>query len=270
MMNKNQRKSKNLKRNEMNRYIIKFTKSGLLFLVSAFLMSFSLQAQQYNSLYWMQGIPQSSYSNPGLQPRPNFYLGIPGASSVYFGFANTGFAVKDFLKKETNGSLFIDDQGLLSALDKRNYLQSDLQVEALAFGFRSKRDYFSFNATVKYDIRFGYPKDLMHLLIEGNDSFLQRNEPADLGGLSINTMLYSEFGLGYSRKWTDELTAGLRLKALMGLGVVNFEKSDLTLTTQQNTYGLLTNADLLPACLSFYPPLILWVIRMTIIMILTL
>lgn len=235
----------NSKENNMNKIFTIVLKSRLHLLIILLIVSSKVNAQQYNTLYWMQGIPQSSYSNPGLQPQAGFYLGLPGVSSNYFGLINSGFAPMDILKKDDSGYLYIDDDGFLSKLDDRNYLLGELQLDLFGLGFRSGNDYFSLNITHKVNGRMGYPGDLMTLLFKGNDHFMQQNIPADLTGLGIDFMQYHEIGLGYSRKWTDELTAGLRAKALMGLASVNFVRSDLSLVTQPDTYALLLNSDFL-------------------------
>jgi hypothetical protein len=235
----------NLKKKAMNQSYLSKSSFRLFFLILIFIPAALVHAQQYNTLYWMQGIPQASYSNPGLQPIAGFYLGLPGISSDYIGLINTGFEPMDILKKNTDGSLYIDDESFLSSLNSKNYFLGEVQVDLLGFGFRSRRDYFSLNVTHKIGGNVGYPGDLMTLLLRGNDHFLQQTIPADLAGLAINVAQYNELGFGYSRKWTDELTAGLRAKVLFGLANVNFERSELSLTTDINDYGLLLKTDLL-------------------------
>jgi hypothetical protein len=216
----------------------------LVILMFVILSTNTLFAQQYGSLYWMQGIPQSSYSNPGIQPKPGLYIGLPAASSIYFGLDNSGFAISNVLKKNPDGSLFIDDLSLLSSLNEKNFILSEYQHEILGFGFRSGRDYISFNFTNKVGVSVGYPHDLLALAIRGNDYFLEQNLPANLSGLRADVNHYHEIGIGYSRNWTDAFTAGIRFKTLFGLGNANFTRSELTLTTQPETYALQLQSDL--------------------------
>ncbi len=204
------------------------------------------KAQQYQTLYWMQGIPQSSYSNPALQPLPNYYVGLPGLSSVYTGFYNTGFAVKDLLRQNPDGSLYIDDQNMLSKLKTRNYFIADMNLDILSFGFRFQDiNYLSFNISERIETRFGYSRDFMRLLIEGNDGFRQEGVAAQIGSPSFDFTHFREFGVGFSRKWTDELTAGVRAKVLQGMSNINFEKTELSLFTGPDNYELLLNTNLL-------------------------
>ncbi|MBW6481263.1 MAG: hypothetical protein K0B37_17690, partial [Bacteroidales bacterium] len=237
----------------MNPHIRKTSRLIVLVFIMVFSGIFNpAKAQLYNTIYWMQGIPQASYSNPALQPDPGFYLGIPGASSLYLGLNHNGFAPQDLIKKNENGeSFYIDEQSMLNKLDRNNFLSFDFQADILGFGFRSKKDYFSFNITEKVGTRFGYTRDFMRLLADGNDYFLQQSIqqgeeiPAELGRISLDAIHYREFGIGYSRQWNNWLTAGIRAKALQGMGNLYFEKTDLKFTTRENNYELLLNADLL-------------------------
>lgn len=215
------------------------------FLLGITALSSALRAQQYNTLYGMKGIPQSLYSNPALQPHAGFYLGMPGASSIYTAFNNSGFAPQDVLKKRPDGTLYIDDQGMLNALNTKNFIQADFQHELLAFGFRSKKDYYSFNISTKTAGRFDYPKDFMLLMVNGNDYFQENDLPTNLNGLKINAQAYTELGMGYSRHWTESLTAGFRAKILLGHATMGLAKSNLQLITNPETYELQIKADLL-------------------------
>ncbi|TVQ10768.1 MAG: hypothetical protein EA361_13435 [Bacteroidetes bacterium] len=230
----------------MKKHIHSYTGALLLAAAMIVLASGAAKAQQYHTIYWMQGIPQSSYSNPGLQPLPNYYVGFPGLSSVYSGFYNSGFAVKDLLRQNADGSLYIDDQNMLSKLKNRNYFIVDMNLDILSFGFRYKDiNYLSFNISERVETRFGYSKDFMRLLIEGNDGFRQEGVAAQIGSPSFDVSHFREYGVGFSRKWTNELTAGVRAKVLQGMSNINFKKTDLSLFTGPDNYELLLNTNLL-------------------------
>lgn len=230
----------------MTNHIRSYFTAALLLATLILLSAGTGKAQQYQTLYWMQGIPQSSYANPALQPLPNYYVGFPGLSSVYSGFYNTGFAVKDLLRQNADGSLYIDDQNMLSKLKNRNFLVSDINLDILSFGFRFQDiNYFSFNISERVETRFGYSRDFMRLIIEGNDGFRQEGVAAQIGSPSFDFSHFREFGVGFSRKWTDELTAGVRAKVLQGMSNINFEKTELSLFTGPDNYELLLNTNLL-------------------------
>jgi len=205
----------------------------------------SLNAQQYYTLYWMQGIPQSMQSNPALQPNVNFYLGFPAASSVYAGAFHTGFALQDLIKRnEMTETFYVNEQSMLSTLKDRNFLTAEYSHEWLTFGFRSGKNYYSLNVSDHISGRFAYPKDLMYLLLEGNYYFVQEDRPADFGGLSMDMLHYRELGLSFSRNWSDHLSAGIRAKFLQGQANVSFNESVLDITTQPSFFELFLESDL--------------------------
>ena len=200
-------------------------------------------AQNDVSIHLLQSVPQAIYTNPSFTPQAKFYIGFPALSSFYFGLSHSGFAYKDVVKKRADDSLYLDLNNMLDKMGKKNYLSLNLNEELLAFGFRVKKNYFSFSATEKVSARLTYPKDLFSLLWKGNTQFL--GTAADFSGIGLNLTHYREYALGMSRQITDKLTVGLRVKALFGMANVYTEKSDITLTTDPNTYDLTANSNII-------------------------
>ncbi|NLM92882.1 MAG: hypothetical protein GX168_08050 [Bacteroidales bacterium] len=225
----------------MKRYL--FTLALPLILI--FLAQGKSYGQYYNTLYWLQGIPQSTYSNPALMPQASIFIGMPGLSSIYAGVGNSGFALRDILRKDGNDEFYWDEDHLLSKLGKHEYMDGDASLEVLSFGFRAKRNYLTFSLTDHAGARFGYPHDFLLLLFKGNDQFMQENRPGNFDGLGFDYAHYREYAMSFSREITDRFYAGIRLKALHGLSSVWFERSDLSLKTAPDTYDLLLDAKLL-------------------------
>lgn len=201
--------------------------------------------QHYNTIYWLQGIPQASYSNPALMPQARSYVGMPGLSSIYAGAGHSGFAVRDLLRKDALDNFYWDFDNMLGKLKDKNKFAMDAQIDILGFGFRANRSYLSFNITEKVMTRFSYPKDLMILLFKGNDQFRVDGRAGDFSGLGIGFAHYREFGMSYAREFGEKFTAGIRLKALQGMAGMEFERSNINLVTDPENFDLLVNADLL-------------------------
>lgn len=201
--------------------------------------------QQYNTIYWLQGIPQASYSNPALMPQPRFYFGMPAISSVYGGAGNSGFAFRDLLRKDALDNFYWDVDYMLGRLKNQNILDMNVQADILSFGFRAKQAYLSFNISEKLTTRLAYPKDLITLMANGNDYFREAGRPGNFSGLGVDFAHYREFGLSYARQFGDRISAGIRLKALQGMAVIGFEQSNIQMVTDPINYNLLVNADLL-------------------------
>ena len=225
----------------MKRYLLKL--APVLFLI--FLFQGKSHAQYYNTLYWLQGIPQSTYSNPALMPQPRFFFGMPAVSSIYAGAGNSGFALQDILRKNNNDEFYWDEDYMLSKLGKHEYTDGNASLELFAFGFLTKQNYLTFSITEHTGTRFGYPQDFLYLLLKGNDYFLQENRPGDFSDMRLDFTHYREFAMSFSREITEQFSAGIRVKALQGLSGIWFERSDLSLNTAPDNYNLLLNANLL-------------------------
>lgn len=191
-------------------YINIFT--GILFLLG---LSDAVFSQNDFSIYHLQSIPQSNYSNPALMPECKVHFGFPALSSFYFGFGNGGFNINDAFYNRPDDSVGINLDKVVNKLGKRNYLSVKTQLEFLSFGFKVKQNYFSFSANEKIAFRFGYPRDFMSLLWRGNSQFI--GDKADFRGLGVDAIHYREFATGYARTINDKFTVGGRAKLLFGL-----------------------------------------------------
>ncbi|HAN18873.1 MAG: hypothetical protein A2X13_07760 [Bacteroidetes bacterium GWC2_33_15] len=181
------------------------------------------RAQNSQTLYYMNRIPQSTLMNPAIQPTCNFFLGLPVVSSIQMGAGNNQLALTDVIMKHpVNDSLItflhpdaeFDKSDFLGKLDENNFFFEDFQTDLLSFGFRVNTWYFSFNLSEKMSLSINYPKDLLVLALEGNESFM--NQTADLSMLGVNMLFYREYGLGVSKQINPNLTIGIRGKVLFG------------------------------------------------------
>jgi hypothetical protein len=126
-----------------------------------------LLAQQSNSMFFMDGIPQSNQLNPAIQPRCNVYVGLPGLSSLEINGGNSAISFSDVFHKGTGvrDSLVwpIYSQAtktkFLSNFSEVNYVNSDFRNDGISFGFRIKNTYLSFSASDRYEMYGFIPKD---------------------------------------------------------------------------------------------------------------
>jgi hypothetical protein len=218
-------------------------KNYLLTLTICLFASFTSLAQQDLTLFNFNDIPQSSYSNPANQFNGKFFLGLPGISSSYYSVSNSGFAYSDFIKKDGD-SLRIDFNSMIGELEEKNFLSFNTKVDLISFGFKlGERTQIMFNATENINLRFNYSRDLVTFIHKGNLAFQDNRANFDGTGFSAN--YYREYGVGISHQFGDRLRAGVRLKYLYGIANLDSKKSDLTLSTDPNTYALTSNADVL-------------------------
>ena len=209
----------------------------IIFITLYIFFSNTLVSQQALSIYHLQSIPQSSYSNPALIPECKWYFGFPALSSIYFDFGNSGFNINDALYNRADDTIGIDIDNVVNKLGKRNYFSLKTQIELINFGFKVKKNYFSFSANEKFTFRFGYPRDLVSLAWNGNSQFI--GDKADFKGLSVNAIHYREFALGYARDLNNKFTIGGRAKLLFGMANIwTNGKSKADLQVADSSYYL--------------------------------
>ncbi|MES2591287.1 MAG: DUF5723 family protein [Bacteroidota bacterium] len=199
-----------------------------------------LSAQQNLTMYNMEAIPQRMYVNPALTPSYKVFIGFPVLASPYLNFSNSGFKYSD-LVKHRGDSLYVDYDNMLSKLSKNNYISASIKIDLLAFGFRLKKNYFSFNATEKVDFRFRYPKGFMDFIWKGNGGLLGEEVKFNFG---VNFSHYREYAIGFSREINEKLTVGGKLKYLYGMENVWTERADVSLTTDPAYYAITAKSDI--------------------------
>lgn len=225
----------------MSKKIYKFILVSLIYFL--FISENQSFAQDGNTIYFMQNIPQSSFSNPALMPNCKFYLGLPGISSLQFNLDNSGFSYNDVFTRRADDSLIIDKDKLLGALSDKNKLSYDMSEQIFAMGFRAKRSYFSLSVNSKISANFNYTKDFMTFLLKGNAEFIGKD--IDLSGSKLEANTYSEIALGYAREFGKKFTFGMRVKYLVGAVNVYTERSDIKIYTDPNTYDIRATSDVL-------------------------
>jgi hypothetical protein len=168
---------------------MKLNKSYIIIILFTFytFLSESVCAQDPQTLYYMNSVPQSIFMNPAMQPKYNVYVGLPGISSIQLEAGNNQLYLKDIIMKSpTEDSLItflhpdaeFNTSDFLDKLDENNFFYESFSTDLLSFGFRANSWYFSFNISEKSLTSINYPKDLAVLALEGNYSFI--NETADL------------------------------------------------------------------------------------------
>src|SRR6056297_1745020 len=212
----------------------------LFIIVIISLASFSANAQQGNTMYYIDNVPQSNELNPARQHRCKVHLGCPALSQIYFTGENTGFTYNDIVQSVPGNNdeivLFLNEQGIgkdefLSDLPKVGYASVEASSRMASLGLRLDRYYFTFNINQKFFGRFSYPKEYFSLLLEGNVVDGQY-QSYDLSNLAVDIKSYREYALGVSEQINDQWNFGVRLKILFGQFNFNLENNSKLQTTQ--------------------------------------
>lgn len=197
-------------------------------------ISCGVWGQQINTLYFMKNIEERSEYNPAFQPINNVYWDLPITPNYRFEIGNNSVSFnKIIFNQKVNGIdstiTFLhpaaDKGDFLKALKDNTRVYSQSTFNIIGFGFRVKKNYFTFNMSQKSSTGIYIPKDFFRLAMYGTDSVISKSFNLDKFGL--NSTLYSEIALGYSRKINDKLTLGITLKYLMGQANVSTDISKL-------------------------------------------
>ena len=207
-----------------------------------FLLINAAKAQQDFLMYNMNEIPQSSYSNPSNQFNGKVFVGLPILSSNYYSVSNSGFAYSDAVKKDGD-SLLLDFKSLIKELEDESFTSFNTKIDLLSIGFQlGKRTQISVNVTENINVRFNYTKDFIRFVYEGNGAF--EDNTANFENIGIAANYYREYGLNVSHQFTNKLRLGTRLKYLYGIANIYSEKTDLSLSTDPNTFAPISSANL--------------------------
>jgi len=214
----------------INDRIYRFT--FLLLLVMTFLVR--LEAQQNNTLYYMDRIPQSNQLNPATQPKCGFYIGLPGLSSLEINAGNTAVGFNDiYLYKPLTDSLYFrplqsdkDRTEFLGKLKKNNYVFSDARLDWLSFGFRLNENYLSFSAADRVEVKGNLPYDLIDFGINFNQTTTGK-KTFNFEGLGLNATWFREYSIGISREINERLSFGIRGKLLFGKANISTKSSNI-------------------------------------------
>ncbi|MBU8892001.1 MAG: hypothetical protein KOO66_04435 [Bacteroidales bacterium] len=223
----------------------------IFFTVTCFVIILgSVNAQDSQTLYYMNRVPQATMMNPAMQPACNFFLGLPVVSSLQLDVGNNRLALTDIIMKHpTQDSLItflhpdatVNTIDFLNKLGENNFFYEDFRTDLLSFGFRLDSWYFSFNLSERLSSSINYPKDLMELALEGNSQFINTN--ADLSYLGINSSFYREYGLGISKEINQNLSVGIRVKVLFGHANITSDYNENSFTMYSSRDSIYLNAD---------------------------
>lgn len=230
-----------------------------IYIILIFVLGQQLMAQQNNTMYFMESLPQVKWMNPAVQNECKIHIGgalIPVTGQVllpmHLNYGNNSFALKDMLQYNSDldslilpGFKGFDWDHFDGKLKEVNYITQEFHLNLLSFGFKHKTWYFGLDINEKFESRFSFNKDLITFAKEGNGkTFL--DETANLGDLGITATSYTEIALSASKAINDKLTIGVSAKLLMGRMNVWTEKSVLDITTNNNdNYPMTVDADVL-------------------------
>lgn len=171
----------------------------------------------------MKNIEIRSEYNPAFQPIENLYFELPITPNFRFELGNNSLNFNDVIfNQKINGVdstiTFLHPKAnkndFYKKLHSTTRISNDFRVNLFGFGFRVKKNYFTFNIAQRTSTSIYLPKDLFKLLLFGTDTL--GTTSYNLNKSAMNSTVYSEIAFGYSRKINDKLTLGATFKYLIG------------------------------------------------------
>lgn len=194
-------------------------KKLLLFFLMISNVSLFLMAQQVNTLYFMDEVPIRHFMNPSFQPASDYYVSLPVVGFMKLSVGNNSLSLKDIIYNVNGQTVsFLHPQGdiplFYNTLKSNTLIYTDLQTNLLSFGLRSGTSYWTFSLTEKADGSVNIPKELFRTALFGTPD--PQNNSFDFTKLDGDVSIYTETGLGYSKKLNDKWIVGGKLKLLIG------------------------------------------------------
>jgi outer membrane protein OmpA-like peptidoglycan-associated protein len=199
-----------------------------------FFLTFHFQvfSQMEHLLMNMDYVPQSSFANPAIKPKTKFHFGV----GMYGGTA-LPLSYNDIVSKKTNDTVYINGNNILNNLNQNNFFQGGF-IPDITLGVGIKKGYFMVGVRENVSINVSAPYDIFEFLIKGNATAAKIGQEQKIGDFRISAMHYREYFASGSYQILPKWQVGLRLKYLVGFENISTQKSDISITTDPNTYAM--------------------------------
>jgi hypothetical protein len=202
-------------------------------------ISSNAYAQNSQVLYFMN-LPQNHLINPALRPSSSVYIGLPVISGINLNVNNNYVNFSDIIiKGQPKDSLIsflhpdYNTDKFLSRINDRNFLETETMIQLFGVGFSLGRDsYFFLDINERIEGNVVLPGDLFRLALKGNKEFVGKT--IDFSSMRGDLKYYREFGVGFSRNFTDRLRIGIKGKLLFGLAAVSIDNKSLGITVNED------------------------------------
>lgn len=229
----------------MKTYIIK---GIILFLLLSAAQPFF--AQSLRSAYFLEATPYRHQLNPAFMGVRN-YVAIPVLGNLNIG-VQSNIGLSDFIYdyNDPNGKYdyttfmnsSVSRDEFLGKIHKKNRVDMNLSMPVISFGFHK---FNGFN-TMEINLRSNTSVNMPYALFDFMKSGLHRAEGShyQIKDFGIRTNNYVEMALGHSRKITEKLTVGAKVKFLFGMANIEakFDRMDIYLS--QNKWEISANGSL--------------------------
>ncbi|MBK6265814.1 hypothetical protein JKA74_12290 [Marivirga sp. S37H4] len=178
-------------------------------------------------------LPQANSLNPAMLPDYKFSLGLPGLSGLHFNGGNNFTSLKLITSKDAEGNMPVDE--IFGGLRRNNRATGSVNLNVFHLGIRGEQSYTAFSINTRAFARASIPKSLLGLPYYGNASSEFEDGIMDFKRFSVKSMAFTEVALSHGREILgDKMTAGIRLKYLMGHAYADMPGMDASIRTYGN------------------------------------
>ena len=211
------------------------------FLLVAFVASFTVaSAQLLRSGYFVDGNVMRYRLNPALvSTRGHVSLPVLGGVNVN-AVGNVGmgnFIYKSAMNSDKlvtfmHPSVEADD--FLSALEDDNRIALDMDLTLLSAAFHAWGGFNSVDLTVRSMSALSLPYDMLRFMkVSGDGEY-------NFSDLNLHTRNFADLSIGHSRKFTESLTVGARLKFLFGLAYADAVFDNMRLVADASRWEVMS------------------------------
>jgi outer membrane protein OmpA-like peptidoglycan-associated protein len=181
--------------------------------ISLLVLLGSVNAQTNLTFYNFRSVGQTNFLNPAINSKQAFTLGLVDSyNHLYL----PGITAYDIYRKDETANQTLDKILTNDAYNLKN-IQIYNEVNPLFFGFRVKRNYFSFGIQNTLNHNFGFSKDLLTMLYFGNANATNTfGKDVSISDIELRVSAYSSLYVSYARDINEKLTLGIKGKYHIG------------------------------------------------------
>ncbi len=206
----------------------------MLLVIAVNCAALSVNAQYLKSSYFMDATSTRIQMNPALQPTRG-YLNIPVLGSFNTSVSSNSLGIRDVINVIDSSDDIFSDNSLYNQLKNNNIMNLNLNTDIFSMGWFKGKNFWSVNMGLRLDIGARLNRGMFEFMRTVNgyskDGIEGGLHQYDMGHQKMRASAYGEIGVGFSRRLTEKLTVGTRIKTLLGLArtEVNIERFDVNM-----------------------------------------
>ena len=213
----------------------------------------SVNAQQVNTLYFLENAPMRHTINPAFQPVSKGFVNFTPLGWMSMSFGNNSLTMSDiFYVDPISGKTITplhpdaDKQKFLKQFRTMTYINGDVNLGLLNFGFRvNDVGYVTIGINERISMGVTTPKSIFTFLLDGGMKDLDGGmNYFGLSGLGLGASAYTEVAGGYSHQLNEHWTIGGKFKLLFGQVYTGFNSKNMAINASIEEWKLAGNASL--------------------------